>query len=656
MHKLRRNLILRATGRPGSFSGATVAVAAAALLVSCGLAGGRTPQHLLLVTLDTTRADALGCYGNATARTPVLDRLAAEGIRFERCATCTPLTLPAHCTIMTGAWPFTHGVRRNGFERLAPEQVTLAEILREEGFSTGAVVASAVLRGSFGLNQGFETYRDVETRGPAGPGLAERKGDAVVAEATALLRRMMEGGDKRIFLWVHFYDPHYPYESERHPDPLSPEAYADEVAYVDTQVGRLLDELERMKLRDRTLVAVVGDHGEGLMEHGESEHGYFVYESTMRVPFLLHGPGSGPAGRVVSALTRTIDIAPTLLQSLGLPPAQPMRGRSLRPLLEGREAEPGLAAYGETHSSHEVFGLSVLRSLTQGSWKYIHADPPELYNLEADPREAHDLSGGEAGRVEEMRGLLARLLQGAARTETSGGAASVSREDEELFRSLGYVGGDAETGTAGAITREEFAPRGANPAPFAEAIEAYARSHRHTARREWAQSEQILRRVVETLPEAPHPRRDLALALRQQGREGEMLDFCRELLRRRPEATDLRLYVARRLNESGRREEAAREIEEAARLAPDHPGANVDVAGLLIARGALDEARRRLELSLARDPESVRALQGLAVIAERRDSLAAAAAYLRRAMEIEPQAATLRRELDRITRLATAPR
>lgn len=630
------------------------ALAGGLLLASCGPAGGKTPQHLLLVTLDTTRFDALGCYGNAAARTPVLDRLAREGTRFERCATCTPLTLPAHCTILTATWPFTHGVRRNGFERLAAERTTLAEILQGGGFGTAAVVASAVLRSSFGLNQGFQTYRDVESRAPSGSSLAERKANAVVDEAIALVRRMSSEKQKRIFLWVHFYDPHYPYESPRHADPLSPEAYADEVAFVDQELGRLLAEFRRLELLDRTLVAVVGDHGEGLMEHGESEHGYFLYETTLRVPFLLSGAGVG--GRVVPDLTRTVDVAPTLLDLLGVEPAPAMRGLSLRPLLEGKPPAADLAAYGETHSSNEVFGLSVLRSLTQGEWKYIHADPPELYELSSDPREGRNRAAEEPARAEEMRSLLARLLQAADPNAAAAPGAAVSQEDQELFRSLGYVGGDAETGAAAPITREDLAPRGANPGPFAEAIEAYARSHRHTARREWAEAERILRRVVEALPEAPHPRRDLALALRQQGREDELLPLCRDILARRPAATDLRLYLARRLAEAGRRDEAWREVEQAARLDPDDRAANLELASVLIARGELGEARRRLERALAEDPASVRALQGLAIIAERSDSLEAAAAYLRRALELEPQAAVLRRELERLQRLAAAPR
>jgi arylsulfatase A-like enzyme len=316
-----------------------------------------------------------------------------------RAYTCTPLTLPSHSTLFTSTYPFTHGVRRNGFERLEPGSTTLAEVLQGAGFATEAITGSVVLRSTFGLNQGFDRYADVDARGAANEAMAERKGNQVADLALDALRRLRGG---RFFLWVHFYDAHYPYESKEHPDSLSREAYADEVSFVDTQVGRILAELSDLGLAKRTVVVALGDHGEGLMDHGESEHGYFLYESTLRVPLVARGPGI-PRGRTVAPVVRTLDVVPTVLDWLGVTAPEGLQGHDLRRVIDGHEGDPGLAAYGETHSPEEVFGLCTLRSLVRGDTKYILASEPEMYDLAADPGERQNLAPAQATRAGEMR-------------------------------------------------------------------------------------------------------------------------------------------------------------------------------------------------------------------------------------------------------------
>ena len=232
---------------------------------------------MLLITFDTTRADYLGCYGRSDARTPYIDRLAGEGVLLKHCSTCTSMTLPSHSSIMTGDYPFVHGVRRNATDKLSEAYPVLAESFKDANYTTGAVLAAIVLNKQFGLAQGFDSYLDMSPR-PGNDGhRVYRGGDEVCDEAIPLLDNST---DQPFFLWVHFYDPHYPYEPRTRPTNSPEEAYADEITFMDMQVGRLLAELERLGKDDNTLVVMVGDHGEGLGQHGEWQHGFFVYETT----------------------------------------------------------------------------------------------------------------------------------------------------------------------------------------------------------------------------------------------------------------------------------------------------------------------------------------------------------------------------------------
>ena len=275
------------------------------------------PRGMVIITLDTTRADYLPVYGFMDAEMPHLDRLAREGVVFDQATSVAPLTLPAHCSLFTGLFPPRHGVRDNGDRPLSPQHTTLAETVRAHGFSTGAFVGSVVLDADRGLAQGFDTYEgvvdaQVSQRAPGPP--RRRPGDEVVTDAI----RWIEGiGDSRFFLWAHLYDPHRPYDPpepfrSRYTDP-----YLAEIAFADAQIGRLLEALERRKLLDRTIVVVTADHGESLGDHGERDHGIFLYESVLRVPLIIRGPGISP--RRLADVVRLVDVMPTALDLLGVP-------------------------------------------------------------------------------------------------------------------------------------------------------------------------------------------------------------------------------------------------------------------------------------------------------------------------------------------------
>lgn len=589
-------------------------------------------RNVLLITLDTTRADALGCYGNATAKTPRLDELARQGVRFARCATPSPQTLPSHCSILTGLYPRVHGVRRNRTDALAEDALSIAEHLKAAEYATAAAVASVVLDREFGVDQGFDEYRTVHPPGVGGANLApERRGDAVCDDGLELLRGMQ---DRPFLLWVHFFDPHYPYESKRHPDVESPAAYADEVTFMDAQVGRLLDELERLGLDDNTIVLAVGDHGEGLGDHGEFQHGYFVYETVMHVPLVMRVPELASAGRDITAQVRTIDIAPTLAALLDVKPLPDAQGVDLTPLLSESAADLELAAYGEAVDTHVIYGMSRLRSLTEGGWKYILAPHAELYDLGSDPGELHNVIAQYPERAAGMRETLETIFIDS--TPAYSATPQQPRDDAALHRlaALGYVGGSVARSDAAA---EPFAPTGENPHEYVGAISDALRAHRLFLDRQYAQAEVGLRRAIEALPRAPTLRLELAKALTQQGKSLEAIAEYDRLLEAAPEKVETRKLLLMAL---GRTHQWRRVLVEGARVLesrPEDSGSHALVATAHAALGDVGAAEQRYTIALEHDPQNVAALYGLGNVLMQQQRYAEAADCFRRAVTLNPK-------------------
>ncbi len=396
----------------------------------------------VLVTIDTLRADRLGCYGRADADTPNLDRLAGEGARFDLAVATAPLTLPSHASILSGRTVPAHGVRNNGTYSLPAAVETIAEVLRAAGWDTGAFVSSQVLARRYGLDQGFAVYDDRVPRPAARAGLVvhygERPGRVTVDRALAWLATRSGPA----FLWVHLWEPHYPYVPpppfrDRHPD----DPYQGEVATADAAVGRLVDGVRSLRPGTKLLVAVVADHGESLGEHGESTHGIFVYGATTRVPMIVWGPACRVRPAVIGEPASTADLAPTLLELLGMPPLPGADGESWASRLRGETGEkPRVAALVESHEPRLEFGWSGLRAVVFDHWRFIDAPRQELYDLSADPGETRNLARTRPAIVGTARELLADLLRRArASTPASGAEREVSTRDLDELRSLGYA-------------------------------------------------------------------------------------------------------------------------------------------------------------------------------------------------------------------------
>ncbi len=369
---------------------------------------GSSNPNILLVTFDTTRADHIGAYGYRYGWTRVVDALAKESVQFNQAITSAPETLPAHVTIMTGLYPFYHGVRDNSHFIAKPGLTTLAEIMKDNGYETGAVVAAYVLDHSFGLSQGFETYDD-EVRS-ASEFIAFHVPDRVAGTVTDTAIDWLGNIDNQrpYFLWAHYYDPHASYDAPASFTRFTGDPYDEEIAYADLQLGRLLEFVDSRDDGRDTVVVFTADHGEGLGQYGEPTHAYFAYESTLHVPLLIRLPGKELGGREVSEVVSVVDIMPTILDIVGIagPGPEAMHGRSLVPLMRGEQA-PELVDRVLGFESNAPFyhsGWTALRGVRVGGRKYIDCPKPELYLLDVESRETP-----EENRVESMPELAAEL-------------------------------------------------------------------------------------------------------------------------------------------------------------------------------------------------------------------------------------------------------
>src|SRR5512140_2850804 len=408
-------------------------------------ARGVAKPNVLLITLDTTRADHLACYGYAGVSTPNLDAEAGRGVLFAQAASATPLTLPSHSTIMTGMYPTFHGVRVNGNTALGDDQTTLAEVMSSRGYATGAFIAAFVLDGRWGLKQGFDHYDDqfdLKKYKHLDLGEVQRPGNQVVDAALAWL----EGAKaKPFFAWVHLYDPHVPYAP---PEPYASTyarrgpygLYDGEVAFMDEQVGRLIGWLAQNGLDKSTVVVFVGDHGEALGSHGEGTHGYYVYDYAMHVPFVVATPFDALRGKRVPAQVSTADVFPTILDLVGAAPRAKVQGRSLVGLMFDPGRKDDVPAYSEAMASNIQFGWAGLHALRTPRFKYIEAPRAELYDLVRDSGEQENILAKSPDVARRMKAELDRLMAETSRDAPAPQAADLDKETMERLSALGYVG------------------------------------------------------------------------------------------------------------------------------------------------------------------------------------------------------------------------
>ncbi len=397
--------------------------------------------NVILITVDTLRADKIGCYGSPRVKTPAMDAFAAAGVRYEKCIAQTPLTLPSHTTIMTGTLPIHHGVRDNGGFVVPDELVTMAEAFKARGYDTAAFVAAYVLDSKWGLGQGFDEYYDnfdLSRFEKISLGEVQRPANEVIDQAIGWLDRKKDG---KFFAWIHLYDPHTPYappEPYLSEYPISP--YYGEIAFTDSQISRLSDYLERNGLRDRLFLVLTSDHGESLGEHQEGTHGFFIYQAAIHVPLIFVTPFPELRGVTAAGTVELTDIMPTVCEMAGLPVPSAVQGRSLVPTFF-RPGEAGQRlAYSESYYPRYHYGWSELKGFQDGRFKLIIAPVPELYDLERDPGEERNLVYLEKAVFEDLSARAEALMAEAGQNALEVDLGKVDEETREKLAALGYVG------------------------------------------------------------------------------------------------------------------------------------------------------------------------------------------------------------------------
>jgi len=552
------------------------------------------PAPIVLISVDTLRADHLPVYGYTKVKTPAIDALAADGVVFERAYAHSPQTLPSHAAILSGQLPFETGIRDNVGFAVRRDQATLPSMVRGRGYASGGFVSAFVLRKETGIGQGFDFFDDqLPPSAPDMPmGQVQRPGPETLQAAENWMSKL---GSERFFIFFHIYEPHTPYTPPGRFSQYAP--YDGEVAYSDEIVGQLIAWLKSRGWYDRAAVIFLSDHGEGLGDHGELEHGLFVYDSTIRVPLIVKLPGSTGAGRRVTAPVQHIDLVPTVLDWLGVPKPASLRGQSLVPLLDGRQSGGDQSVYSEAFYGRYHFGWSELYALTDARYRYIKAPRPELYDLVRDPGETRSLAAERPQVVAAARGELGRLLAGT----TIHAPGQVSKEDLQRLQALGYVGSQAN------LSPDRPGESLPDPKDKAAVLESYRR----------------------------------AIQLAALRRYDESIGLLRQVLADNPSMKDAWIQIGVEYVRSGRQQDAVDAFKRLVEVDPADANSFVSIAGVYLTMGRLAEAQANAEMGLSKAaPADTRATTSacevLVRIALARKDATAARRYAAMAQQANP--------------------
>jgi len=599
-------------------------------------------HNVLLVSIDTCRADHLNCYGYKRPTTPNIDAVAKEGAMFKMAMTPVPLTTPAHSSMLTGTYPPAHGVHLNGSDRLADSNVTLAKTLREAGYQTAAFVGAFPLDSRFRLNQGFDTYDGRFAEEAKKVIFSHREGEKVNRPALAWLN---DHAKQPFFLFLHYYDAHRPYEPHPpHTSAYTDDPYAGEIAYIDHCIGDVLDRLRALRVYDDTLVIITADHGESLDEHGESDHGFFIYQSTLHVPLVIRMP-RGRQGMQVDENVSLVDIVPTVLDMLGLKAAGRVEGVGLRAALEGGPVPDGQRAiYGESLYAG-TYGCSPLHSIIEGPWKYILAPRAELYDLSQDPDERTNLADKQPQVAQRLRGRLEAMLKKLETAALPRGPATVDPEAVKRLESLGYVsGGVPLPASAVDITRED--PKDFLPTymRILQTRTDFYYAHRN------AEAKQELLEIVASRPELVLPHELLASialderrpldAVEQYAKIVAMLDESKgpskQRFGAREDLANAHFGLGLALSAAGKLPEAIDHYRKAVEIKPEYADAHINLGIILAGRGRVDEAIDRFRKAVEIKPDHAEAQYNLGFMLAGRGQVDEAIDHYRKAVEIKP--------------------
>ena len=559
-------------------------------------------MNIILFTIDTLRADHLECYGYDGVQTPRINQLAREGVLFEHNIVQAPLTLPSHASIFTGTYPLYHGIRDNGGFYLDQTHITLAEAMKVQGYTTAAFVAAFVLDSKWGLDQGFDHYYDnfdLTKYKRISLDSVQRRGDEVLAE---VYRWLGENKQRKFFAWIHLYDPHTPYDP---PEPYKSlyggkrySLYDGEIAYVDQLMGEFRDYMEEKGLWERTLIIFTADHGESLGEHKESAHGFFIYDSDVRVPLIVRFPGGKLAGSTITNQVRSIDIMPTILNAVGGEIPETVQGESFLPLMLGDEEEDDRFVYSETYWPRYHYGWSELKFLRKGQYKFIDAPKPELYDVFDDPGEVENLVDSKATLGHEMKRELTDLIEqysveGIDNVEPQ----KIDNDSLVKLQALGYIGS----------FRASSKGKGERLADPKDKIELYndiKLAQFLVIEEKIDQAENSIKDVLNRDPSVLEARYILGNIYIKQGKYEEAIEEYKKALSVDPDYDEAIFGMALAYKKYGKMEEAIVGFKRLIDIDPKDTKPFFHLGDIYAERGEIDEAISHLKSAVALDPEA----------------------------------------------------
>jgi arylsulfatase A-like enzyme/Flp pilus assembly protein TadD len=592
------------------------------------------PPNVVLITIDTVRADHLACYGYKLIETPHLDALAAAGVRYTHAYTPVPITLPAHSVMLTGTYPMRTGMHDFSGNRLNASQPTLATLLRAKGYATGAVLGSAVLDSRFGLNRGFDFYYDHFDFSR----LDEKNIDAMMRPGNEVTDRALgwlEGNWRKPFLlWVHLYDAHHPYSP---PSPYLQKyrtrPYDGGIAFVDAQVGRVSAYLKAKGIFDRTLIVVAGDHGEGLGEHGEKTHGFFIYESTLHVPLIFKLPaGTGQQKSVVDESANLADLLPTILDIVGAGTPTEVQGRSLVPSIAGKPNDKPAENYAETYLPRIHFNWSELRGVRYRQYHFIDGPRAELYNVSADPHELKNLYSAQRAVANELRKRLGQLItqltpaSGVKTAETTGLDPALM----ERLKSLGYV---AVAGGGDDVLSDR---RLADPKDRVQVYELVSDALADSQRGRYAESIQKLLQAEKVEKDSLPVHYLLALNYYRQNTFPTAIEEFQTVLKLSPDYTLANYYLGLSYTQTGDWDQAIASFRRTLELDATNFSAAYNLGAACLKQGKVEEAEEAFRQSVKINPAYAQAHEALGELLLYEGKLDEAIAALRAALEITP--------------------
>ena len=588
---------------------------------------GRKIRNVIVISIDTCRADYLSCYGYRRKTTPNIDELANESVLFYNVISPVPITLPAHSSMLTGTVPPFHGVHDNSDYRLDESRITLAEILKENGFRTGAVVSSFVLDSQFGINQGFDSYHDRfedETETPGG--IAERKGDDTSRLA---IQWLDEHKDERFFFFLHYFDPHDKYEP---PEPFAskfaPKLYAGEIAFTDHCIGQVIDKLKSLGLYDSTLVIITGDHGEMLGEHGEASHSYFIYQSAIKVPLIFRLPGQRKAKRIDPPVG-IIDIVPTVCGLLDIEPPSVLQGIDLSDLLYGRntEIEPRYL-YCESLTPTK-YDAGALLGLVTDRYKYIETSRPELYDLDKDPAETNNLVDRNPKIAHMMNENLKLILAEEPGRSDDDNRLELDAEALEKLRGFGYVGGSIDENLEFDHTKDDAKD-------LLDLHNLHMKAGLLMFTKQYDQAEVVCKEMLLQKSDFEIAHILMARVWETRGEYTKTIEHYQRALELHPQVAKVHNDMANTFKRMNRIDDCISHYQEAVKIDPDYAEAYNNLGVMLQSQGKFDQAASYYHQAIKANPEYEQSYNNLGNISSLRNKGDDAVKYYLKALEINP--------------------